>query len=64
MNQSLELLFDERYGRDMRAAAARIQLAAEVRGVPEGTKPTIDVQPADPEQPYLTITTYRWEWEV
>lgn len=56
----LELVFDERYGRDMRAAAARIQLAAEVRGVPEGTKPTIDVEP-DPKS--LTITTYRWEWE-
>jgi hypothetical protein len=56
-----ELVFDERYGRDVRAAATRIQLAAEVRGVPEGTKPTIDVK-ADPDTSWQTITTYRWEW--
>lgn len=57
----LELVLDERYGRDMADALERIQAAAEVRGVPEGTKPTVSVEP-DPQR--VTITTYRWEWEA
>lgn len=59
----LELVLDDRYGRDPFAAVARIQLAAEVRGVPEGTRPTIDVSP-DPDTSWKTITTHRWEWEA
>jgi hypothetical protein len=57
----LELVFDERYGRSMEEAVERIQAAAEVRGVPEGTKPTISVT-EDPNTPHLPVTTYRWEW--
>lgn len=59
----LELVLDERYGRSLPVAVARIQLAAEVRGVPEGTEPTITVEP-DPDTSWKTITTYRWEWEA
>lgn len=40
----------------------RIQAAAEVRGVPEGTKPQIIVK-ENPEIRYDFTTVYRWEWE-
>jgi hypothetical protein len=58
----LELVLDERYGRSLEDAIEHIHAAAVVRGVPEGTKPTIDVSP-DPDTSWKTITTYRWEWE-
>jgi hypothetical protein len=59
----LELVFDDSYGRRIDDAVRNIQAEAEKHGVPEGTTPTIDVQPTEPGHPHLTITTYRWEWE-
>lgn len=58
----LELVFDERYGRDLARALVNIQAAAEVRGVPAGTKPDIELK-ENPEIRYDFTTVYRWEWE-
>jgi hypothetical protein len=63
MKKSLELVFDGRYGPDPEVAVERIHAAAVVHGVPEGTKPSIDVK-VDPGNPFLLTTTYRWEWEA
>lgn len=58
----LELILDERYGRRLPDALEAIQAAAQVRGVPEGTKPRL--LPNNPDVPHDLTVTYRWEWEA
>lgn len=58
----LELVLDERYGRNLEYALESLQAAAQVRGVPEGTKPTM-ITKGNPEHPHDFTTIYRWEWE-
>lgn len=57
------LVLDERYDRNLEEALERIQAAAEVRGVPADTKPTM-LTKENPEVRYDFTTIYRWEWDT